>query len=173
MTSYLTHNWINTWSWVSCHWMVAYKRSKGYSPSPYTLKKKVLKVFFCPTRMLTRLPWFKILKFTVSTIWVKWSLFWNRKKTSLPFLSTNKSWQHFPMMTCLISKTWRDKKTWNARWKLPPQADITWLWSALPVLEKPCWPEDYRPFSLPWPSKRHWKQRKSTPSRERFKIIIP
>ena len=36
--------------------------------SLYTPKKKVLKVFFCPTRMLTRLPWFKILKFTVSTI---------------------------------------------------------------------------------------------------------
>lgn len=48
--------------------VVAYKRSKGYSPSPYTLKKKVLKVFFCPTKMLMRLPWFKILKFTVSTI---------------------------------------------------------------------------------------------------------
>ena len=41
---------------------------KGYFPSPYTPKRKVLKVFFCPIRMLTRLQWFKALKFTVSTI---------------------------------------------------------------------------------------------------------
>ncbi len=41
---------------------------KGVLPIAIHAKKKVLKVFFCPTKMLTRLPWFKILKFTVSTI---------------------------------------------------------------------------------------------------------
>ena len=44
------------------------KRSKVYFPLPYTLKRKVSKESFCPIRMQTKLPLFRILKFTVFII---------------------------------------------------------------------------------------------------------